>query len=117
MTAYAWMTLGVVLQRRLPTDRLLFTDDVSKDEAASFMHQLGEVIGKFAAYSKLEMYYSKHINPFVGKPRTVHSDVVEVNLWNQGSSMLVDVIDFLTQNLDQALIRLYDLLFILRLDE
>lgn len=31
--------------------------------------------------------------------------------------MLVDVIDFLTQNLDQALIRLYDLLFILRLDE
>lgn len=57
------------------------------------------------------------MNPFVGKPHTVLSDVVEVNLWNQGSSMLVDVIDFLTQNLDQALIRLYHLLFILRLDE
>lgn len=117
MTAYARMTFGVVLQRRLPTDRLLFTDNVSKDYAASFMHQLGEVIGKFAAYSKLERNYSRAYEPFCWKPHTVLSDVVEVNLWNQGSSMLVDVIDFLTQNLDQALIRLYHLLFILRLDE
>lgn len=44
------------------------------------------------------------MNSFVGKPHTILSDVIKVNFWNQGSSMLVNVLNFLTQNLDQALI-------------